>query len=137
MRVVRRRSAAPWIALASVILLGGSAAAWFLEWRTTELTLCDVCDVRFPDPPFPVHRAQASHWSATSLSSFEARVRRPPDHAEMSAFHCDLAWCTNRRYPQRGAAKAAYVSGSKSLGDSTNFRWNARSKASSLGTRRW
>ena len=26
------------------------------EWRTTELTLCDDCDVRFPDPPYSVHR---------------------------------------------------------------------------------
>lgn len=23
------------------------------EWRTIELTLCDECDGRFPDPPWP------------------------------------------------------------------------------------
>jgi hypothetical protein len=34
-----------------------AAAAQLREWRTTELTLCDDCDARFPDPPFRVHRA--------------------------------------------------------------------------------
>lgn len=24
------------------------------EWRHLELTLCDACDQRFPDPPYPV-----------------------------------------------------------------------------------
>ncbi len=31
------------------------APAKLREWRTVELTLCDGCDARFPDPPFPVH----------------------------------------------------------------------------------
>ncbi|MBU2665313.1 hypothetical protein KOI35_17550 [Actinoplanes bogorensis] len=34
------------------------ATAELREWRTTELTLCDACDARFPDPPVPVRRRQ-------------------------------------------------------------------------------
>lgn len=26
------------------------------DWRKVELTLCDACDRRFPDPPYEVHR---------------------------------------------------------------------------------
>jgi hypothetical protein len=31
------------------------AAGQLREWRNHELTLCDACDERFPDPPYPVH----------------------------------------------------------------------------------
>lgn len=31
------------------------AAGRLREWRKLELTLCDACDHRFPDPPYPVH----------------------------------------------------------------------------------
>jgi hypothetical protein len=33
------------------------AAARLRDWRTVELTLCDACDQRFPDPPYEVHSA--------------------------------------------------------------------------------
>lgn len=32
-----------------------SAVARPRDWRTVELTLCDACDQRFPDPPHGVH----------------------------------------------------------------------------------
>lgn len=32
------------------------ALARLRDWRKTELTLCDTCDQRFPDPPYLVHR---------------------------------------------------------------------------------
>jgi hypothetical protein len=31
------------------------AVARLRDWRTVELTLCDACDQRFPDPPYEVH----------------------------------------------------------------------------------
>jgi hypothetical protein len=31
------------------------AAGQLREWRKVDLTLCDACDQRFPDPPYPVH----------------------------------------------------------------------------------
>jgi hypothetical protein len=34
------------------------AVARVREWRTIELTLCDDCDDRFPDPPWPGTSAQ-------------------------------------------------------------------------------
>ena len=33
------------------------AAGRLREWRTLELTLCDTCNQRFPDPPAPAPRA--------------------------------------------------------------------------------
>jgi hypothetical protein len=33
------------------------AAARLREWRAVELTLCDDCDRRFPDPPVRPHHA--------------------------------------------------------------------------------
>jgi hypothetical protein len=34
------------------------AVARLRDWRTVELTLCDGCDQRFPDPPHEVHRVR-------------------------------------------------------------------------------
>ena len=42
-------------ALSQVVCEWCGATARLREWRTTELTLCDDCDARFPDPPVPVH----------------------------------------------------------------------------------
>src|SRR5690349_2976912 len=44
-------------ALSQTVCEWCGATAKLREWRTTELTLCDDCDARFPDPPFPIHRA--------------------------------------------------------------------------------
>jgi hypothetical protein len=33
-----------------------SPVARLRDWRAVQLTLCDACDQRFPDPPYEVHR---------------------------------------------------------------------------------
>jgi hypothetical protein len=42
------------------------AAGQLRGWRNLELTLCDACDQRFPDPPYPAHGLRLLHQNGTA-----------------------------------------------------------------------
>jgi hypothetical protein len=50
-----KRSPARSATALSTSVNGAGSAGRLREWRTRELTLCDACDRRFPDPPYPVY----------------------------------------------------------------------------------
>lgn len=45
------------------------AAGRLREWRNLELTLCDACDQRFPDPPYPVYALRLKHPNGTARAA--------------------------------------------------------------------
>jgi hypothetical protein len=45
------------------------AAGQLREWRDHELTLCDACDQRFPDPPYPTHALGLLHPNGTARAA--------------------------------------------------------------------